>query len=380
SVKFALFDQGQSPERKLSGQIECIGFAAAKFSYSDETLQTKRDQSLSAQNHREAAVFLIRWLGRQVGMDNIAAVGHRIVHGGNRFCEPTLVTTKLLKELRQLSPFDMDHLPAELMLVEAFHRRLPVVPQVACFDTAFHHDMPRVAQILPLPRRLEAKGVRRYGFHGLSYQYLLDELARVAGRKAARSRLVLAHLGNGASMAAVKNGKCMDTSMAFTPAAGLPMSTRSGDLDPGLVWFLSRTEKMSPRRFNEMVNKESGLFGISETSSDMRDLLTREATDPRAVEAVAHFCYEARKRIGSYAAALGGLDTLIFAGGIGENSPVIRQRICAHLDFLGVRLDKAKNKRGSGIISDRKSRVTVRVIPTDEEVVIARAICAFLKL
>jgi acetate kinase len=269
-------------------------------------------------------------------------------------------------------------LPSELILLETFHCHLPALPQVACFDTAFHHELPRVARMLPIPRRFEAKGVRRYGFHGLSYEYLLGELARIAGAKAAQGRLVLAHLGNGASMAAVQGGKSRDTSMAFTPAAGLPMSTRSGDLDPGLIWYLARTEKMTPRQFNEMVNKESGLLGISETSSDMRDLLAREAADVRAAEAVALYCYQAKKWIGAYAAALGGLDTLVFAGGIGENAPVVRARICDGLGFLGIKLNSKRNAKNAAVISTDASRVKVRVMRTDEELMIARSVCRVL--
>ena len=227
----------------------------------------------------------------------------------------------MVEELRRLSPFDPDHMPEEILLAEAFHRRFPDLPQVACFDTAFHHDMPRVAQMLPIPRRYEAQGVRRYGFHGLSYEFLVGELARVAGTEAAQGRVILAHLGSGASLAAVRDGKSVDTSMSFTPASGVPMSTRSGDLDPGLVSYLARTEKMSAKQFNEMVNFQSGLLGISETSSDMHELLDRETQDVRAAEAVALFCYQVKKWIGAFATTLGGLDTLVFAGGIGENAP-----------------------------------------------------------
>jgi len=379
SLKFALYSQSRPPKRKISGQIERIGLAKTSFSHGDGAGAPQKSEIIHALDHRAAAAFLIRWLDQRVGLSQIAGVGHRIVHGGNRYGVPTLVTPKLLKQLRQLSPLDPEHLPSELALLETFHQQLPGVPQVACFDTAFHRTMPRVAQILPIPRRLEAKGVRRYGFHGLSYEYLVKELTRVAGRQAAQGRLVLAHLGNGASMAAVRGGKSQDTSMAFTPAAGLPMSTRAGDLDPGLPWFLARTEKMTPGRFNEMVNKESGLLGISETSSDMRDLLARETTDQRAAEAVAVFCYQARKWIGAYAAALGGLDTLVFAGGIGENAPLIRERICAGLDFLGLVLNRTQNNKNCGVISAKKSRVSVRVIRTDEEAVLAQAVGDFLK-
>jgi acetate kinase len=252
------------------------------------------------------------------------------------------------------------------------------LPQIACFDTAFHHDLPSVARLLPIPRRYADKGVRRYGFHGLSYTFLMKELARVAGQKAAQGRVVLAHLGNGASLAAVHRGRPMDTSMGFTPTAGVPMSTRSGDLDPALGLFFAQTEKMSTAKFNDMVNFQSGLLGLSETSSDMRDLLNREARDGRAAEAVAHFCYHVKKFIGAYAAALGGLDTLVFAGGIGENNPEIRWRICDNLAFLGIKLDKKRNAANAGLLSTASSRVAVRLIHTDEESVIAHLVCGVL--
>ena len=267
-----------------------------------------------------------------------------------------------------------------LIWPEAFHRRFPDLPQVACFDTAFHHDLPRVAQMLPIPRRYEAQGVRRYGFHGLSYTFLMEELARQAGPDAAQGRVILAHLGNGASLAAVRNGKSVDTSMSFTPAAGVPMSTRTGDLDPGLVWYLARTEKMDAKQFNQMVNFQSGLLGISETSSDMRDLLEKETQDVRAAEAVALFCYQVKKWIGSFAAALGGIETLVFAGGIGENAPAVRARICDGLEFLGIELEEKHNAANAGVISPASSRVVVRVIPTNEEQMIAKTVCQVLGL
>jgi acetate kinase len=271
-------------------------------------------------------------------------------------------------------------LPEEILLTDAFHRRFPDLPQVACFDTAFHNDLPRVARLLPIPRRYEALGVRRYGFHGLSYAFLMGELSRVAGKEKARARVILAHLGNGASLAAVHEGKSMDTSMSFTPAAGVPMSTRSGDLDPGLVWYLARTENMTAKQFNEMVNGKSGLLGISETSSDMRDLLGIESQDVRAAEAVALFCYQVKKWIGAFAAALGGLDTLVFAGGVGENAPVIRARICDGLGFLGIEIDEKRNAANESVISIDAGRVAVRMIHTDEEWMIAKTTCAVLGL
>jgi acetate kinase len=335
---------------------------------------------LAAPDHTAAMGVLMDLLEERDGHDALSAVGHRVVHGGPKYSEPQRITAQMVEELRQLSPFDPEHLPEEILLTEAFHRRFPNLPQVACFDTAFHHDLPRVAQLLPIPRRYEALGVRRYGFHGLSYAFLMEELRRVAGRDAPNGRVILAHLGNGASLAAVRDGKSVDTSMSFTPTAGIPMSTRSGDLDPGLVWYLARTENMSAKQFNEMVNFQSGLLGVSETSSDMRDLLDRETQDVRAAEAVALFCYQVKKWIGAFAAALGGLDTLVFAGGVGENAPTVRARICDGLGFLGIELEDKPNAANEGVISASASRVAVRVIHTDEELMIAKTVCAVLGL
>ena len=264
-------------------------------------------------------------------------------------------------------------MPGEIELIEAFRNRDPDLPQVVCFDTAFHHDMPRVAQIVPIPRRFEAAGVRRYGFHGLSYAYLMEELARVAGPEEARGRVILAHLGAGASLAAVRDGHSIDTSMGFTPASGLVMGTRTGDLDPGLVRFLSRTEGMTADQFDSLVNHKSGLLGVSETSSDVRDLLARHNADVRAAEAIELFCYQAKKWIGAFAAALGGLDTLVFSGGIGENCAEIRRRICEGLAFLGIALDEGRNASSALLISTDQGPVKVRVIRTDEELIIAKA-------
>jgi acetate kinase len=303
-----------------------------------------------------------------------------VVHGGPKYSAPQLITAEMVKELRRLSAFDPEHLPEEILLTHEFHRRFPDLPQVACFDTAFHHDLPRVARILPIPRRYEARGVRRYGFHGLSYAFLMEELGRLAGPEAAKGRVILAHLGNGASLAAVRGGKSQDTSMSFTPTAGIPMSTRSGDLDPGLIWYLARTEGLDDKRFNEMVNFQSGLLGVSETSSDMRDLLAHESQDVRAAEAVALFCYQVKKWIGSFAAALGGLDTLVFAGGIGENAPPVRVRICEGLGFLGIDIDEKQNATNASVISTPGGRVVVRVMATDEERMIARTVCRVLGL
>ncbi len=375
SIKFALFEPGEPPRLVRSGQIERIGQATARLALTDVP-----PKNVAAPDHAAAVDVLLGSLEESAGLESLVAVGHRVVHGGPKYSEPQRITAEIVEELRRLSPFDPEHLPEEILLTEAFHRRFPELPQVACFDTAFHHDLPRVARLLPIPRRYEAQGVRRYGFHGLSYVFLMGELARLAGADAARGRVILAHLGNGASLAAVREGKPVDTSMGFTPAAGVPMSTRSGDLDPGLVWYLARTEKMGAKQFNEMVNFQSGLLGVSETSSDMRDLLQREAQDVRAAEAVALFCYQVRKWIGAFAAALGGLDTLVFAGGIGENAPIVRARICAGLGFLGIEVEEKRNAANEGVISAAAGRVAVRVIRTDEELTIARSVCRVLGL
>jgi acetate kinase len=380
SIKFALFEAGESLKRILEGSIERIGLPEAGLRVKGLDPADSFSQSVKAPDHIAAVEVLMDWIEQRCEQYVLAAVGHRVVHGGPKYSEPQRITAEMIAELHRLSPFDPEHLPEEILLTEAFQRRFPDMTQVACFDTAFHHDLPRVAQLLPIPRRYEAQGVRRYGFHGLSYEFLMGELARLGDPAATRGRVILAHLGNGASLAAVRDGKSIDTSMGFTPSAGVTMSTRSGDLDPGLVWYLARSEEMSAKQFNEMVNSRSGLLGMSETSSDMRDLLACEADDVRAAEAVALFCYQIRKQIGAYAAALGGLDTLVFSGGIGENAAVVRTRICEGLGFLGMELDEARNAAHAQIISTDASRVTVRVICTDEELMIARSVCHLLGL
>ena len=380
SIKFALFEAGDPLRRVLEGEIERIGLPDARLWVKGLNAADNLSRPVTATDHTVAVEALMDWIEAHSGRGALSAVGHRVVHGGPNYCEPQRITAEMVEELRRLSPFDPEHLPEEILLTEAFHRRYPDLPQVACFDTAFHHDLPRVAQQLPIPRRYEAQGVRRYGFHGLSYAFLMEELARLAGAEAAQGRVILAHLGNGASLAAVYDGKPVDTSMGFTPAAGVPMSTRSGDLDPGLVWYLARTENMNAKQFNEMVNSQSGLLGVSETGSDMRDLLERETQDVRAAEAVALFCYQIKKWIGAFAAALGGLDTLVFAGGIGENAPLVRARICAGLNFLGIELDPARNAENAALVSAGTGRVEVRVIHTDEAFMIAKSVARILNL
>jgi acetate kinase len=380
SIKFSLFEAVSPLRRILDGGIERIGLPDATFRVKGSDPKDSFTRTMAAPNHTIAVEKLMDWIEKDIGRTGLAVVGHRVVHGGPKYGDPQLINREMIEELRQLKPFDPEHLPEEIQLTEAFHHRFPDLLQVACFDTAFHHDMPQVARLLPIPRRYEAQGVRRYGFHGLSYAFLMEELARLAGTESAQGRVILAHLGNGSSLAAVRERKPIDTSMSFTPTAGFPMSTRSGDIDPGLLWYLARTENMSAKKFNEMVNFESGLIGISETSSDMQDLLDMEKDDIRAAEAVALFCYQVKKWIGAFAAALGGLDTLVFAGGIGENASPIRARICDGLGFLGLEIDEKRNAANDGMISSVDSRIAVRVIHTDEELMIAETVCSVLSL
>jgi acetate kinase len=374
SIRFALFSAGVELRRLMSGRIERIGLSGSTLRSVGADPAQQETQPMPTGDHQSAATALLDWLGARVERGTLVAIGHRIVHGGPDGNEPQRLTPELLARLKALKALDPEHLPLELGIVEAMQARYPGVAQLACFDTAFHRDLPRVARLLPIPRRYEAAGVRRYGFHGLSYEYLLGELARLNQEEVASGRLILAHLGNGSSMTAVHRGRSIDTTMAFTPAAGLPMSTRSGDLDPGLGSYLARTEAMSAAQFARMTTRESGLLGLSETSADMRDLLGHEASDVRAREAVELYCYQVRKQIGAYAAALGGMDALVFTGGVGENAPSIRARICEGLSFLGILVDPRRNAVNAALISSDSARVKLRVIATDEELVIARAV------
>ncbi len=378
SIKFSLFEIASSLQRILSGTIERIGLPEATLRVKGLSQKDSFSRVVTAPDHPTAVNVLMDVLAKSTEGDSLVAVGHRIVHGGPKYSDPQRITQQMIEVLRQLSSFDPEHLPEEIMLSEAISQRFPELTQIACFDTAFHHDMPRVAQLLPIPRRYEAQGVRRYGFHGLSYAYLMQELERIAGTEVANGRVILAHLGNGASMAAVHNRHSLDTTMSFTPAAGLMMSTRSGDIDPGLVSFVCANEQMTTSQFSKMINHESGLLGVSEMSSDMRDLLAIEVEDVRAAEALALFCYQAKKQIGAYAAAMGGLDTLVFSGGIGENAPVIRARICNGLEFLGIEIEEKQNALNEDVISSTDGRVVVRVMRTDEELMIARSVCQVL--
>ena len=300
---------------------------------------------------------------------SLSAVGHRIVHGGNLHSGPCLITAETLARLRALIPLVPEHLPQAIDAVETVSRLAPGVPQVACFDSAFHQTMPHVARLLPLPRRYLERGVVRYGFHGLSYEFVAGELRRLEPRRAG-GRAVVAHLGNGASMAALRDGVGVETTMGFTPTGGLMMGTRTGDLDPGILLYLGEHERLSTEALSRLLNEEAGLLGVSELSSDMRILLGSD--DPRAAEAVELFCYQARKHLGSLVAVLGGVDTVVFTGGIGEHAAPVRLRICQNLEQLGIELDPSANDAGADIVSRSESRVVVRVMTSDEDLVIAR--------
>jgi acetate kinase len=380
SLKLAMysFEGGGEPRLMFSGNLERIGQPSATFVLHDLAAGRESRAEVDAPGRSAEAQELVDWLAGRSAIDQADAIGHRVVHGGSRYVGPERVSGALLAELRRIAPFDPDHLPAEIDLIEALARRRPETPQVVCFDTAFHRTMPRVARLLPIPRKYDRMGVQRYGFHGLSFEYLMEELGRIGRREGlpscpAEGRVILAHLGAGASLAAIRAGKSIDTSMAFTPAAGLPMATRSGDLDPGLVSFLARSEGMTAEKFDELVNHRCGLLGLSETSGDVRELLALEQNDSRAAEALACFCYQTRKWIGAFAAALGGLEMLVFSGGIGEHSPDMRGRICEGLEFLGVELNPGENQNNAPLISAGSSRVAVRVVPTNEEIMIAKA-------
>jgi acetate kinase len=379
SIRFSVYRLGRSESLLLHGKLDRIGVAGGHFQARDDADTTLVDQPLDLPNHDRALEALLNWLkGQEQGKD-FRAVGHRLVHGGPEHLQPQIITAEILNDLKSLVPLALDHLPHEIKAIETLRRLYPDLPQVACFDTAFHRRMPEVAQRIPLSQEYARAGMMRYGFHGLSYEYIFQELAREAGDQAARGRVIVAHLGNGASMVALKDGRSQDTTMGMTPTGGLVMSTRSGDLDPGMVLYLLQERGLSPEEVNDLLNHRAGLLGVSQISSDMQDLLAAEPRDARAAAAVALFCYQARKFLGAFTAVLGGLETLVFTGGIGENSGVIRQRLCENLGFLGITLDPDRNRVSAPIISYTASRVTVRVIKTNEELMIARHTAGLLK-
>jgi acetate kinase len=384
SIKFTLYRvDGASEAPELSARAERIGAGGGRLRLTnaggearDGTVAETAPEAFGwaptdLPDHAAALGVVLERMRRMGDARPPAAVGHRIVHGGSLYREPVEIVPEVVAGLRGLSQIDPTHMPQAIAAIGAIHSAYPAVPQVACFDTAFHAAMPRVARLFALPRVLSEEGIVRYGFHGLSYEYVTSELRKM-DQKAAEGRIIIAHLGNGASMAAVRGGEGVDTTMGFTPTGGLMMGTRSGDLDPGVLLHLLRAKELDVGALDALVNGESGLLGVSETSADMRELLGREDADPRAAEAIAIFCYAAKKYLGSLAAALGGLETLVFTGGIGERAAPVRERICDGLAFLGIALDLERNAGHEPVVSSDGSPVTVRVLPTDENAMIAR--------
>ena len=370
SIRFCLFDAATlAPD--YSGTLSGIGFESARFTITDPS-GNKTEKELSVADASVAVGILQEWITQNISTESLAAIGHRVVHGGPLYHESVIIDAQAVSRLRSIVPLDPEHLPAQIEMIERLQREFPRVIHIACFDTAFFHDLPVESRLLPLPRHYADEGIRRYGFHGLSYRYLLQAFEDVAGHEAAQGKVIIAHLGNGASLAALKLGRPIDTSMGLTPAGGIPMSSRSGDLDPGVLTYLATLKHMSAEQLSHMVGFESGLLGISEKTSDMKELLDLEAEDPHAKEAIDIFCYHVRKYIGAYAAALGGLNSLVFSGGIGEVSAPIRARICEGLEFLGVSLDESRNRTNQERISRDGAGVGVHVLASNEALMIAQ--------
>ena len=371
SLKAGLFTASDSAvARTLSIDISNVGAPDSHVRTRDANGRVRIFRRLAIENHVSALQILVDTLATSDGDRDLAAVGHRVVHGGANFRLPVLITSDVVNALKELTTIDPEHLPQAITALQMMHRLFPTVPQVACFDTAFHRSMPRIAQLYGLPRHLESAGVIRYGFHGLSYQSTVQQLEVLDGPRLG-GRVIIAHLGSGASMAAIRNGEPMDTTMGFTPTGGLMMGTRSGDLDPGVLVYLLEARGLAPSEISSLVNRQSGLLGVSGTSADMRELLVHEDTDQRAAEAVTLFCYQAKKHLGAMAAVLGGLDTLVFTGGVGEHAASVRERICEGLDYLGISLDGERNRAHSAVASAPDSAVTVRIMHADEELTIA---------
>ncbi len=371
SLKFCVFRRPQAARWRLEsrGQIEGIGTAPRIKVKELDGSKTERTLDTAVSDGRKALTALAEWLRSKYRGSRVLAVGHRVVHGGPCFLNPVLVTPEVLAELHRLTPLAPLHQPYNLAAIEAVAEHLPEVPQVACFDTSFHRTQPEVANLIPLPRDARKAGVQRYGFHGLSYEYIVSVLPQAAP-DIARGRVIVAHLGSGASLCAVKGGKSIDNTLGFTALDGLCMGTRPGAIDAGVVLYLFQNLGLSVKEVETILYKKSGLQGISGISNDMRDLL--KSPEPAARLAVDYFVYQATKQIGALAAVMGGVDGLVFTAGIGENSAEIRHRICRGSAWLGIEVDEAANLQGGPRISMPSSKVSAWVIPTDEELMIAQ--------
>jgi acetate kinase len=377
TLKSTLYQVGARNEALLSIAVAYSGATGAHLKISDAHGASLLDASVKGKDSNAVLETMFAWLDKYQYLSGLKAAGHRLVHGGARYTQPQRITPQFLSALQKLVPLDPDHLPAAIKGIRFVARKFSKLPQVACFDTAFHSPLPTVAKMYALPRRLYDRGIRRYGFHGLSFEYIVGELRKLDATLAA-GRVLVAHLGSGASIVALRNGQSMDTSMGFTPLEGLVMSARSGDVDPGLLLYLLAQQKMSAKAAVALLNKQSGLLGVSTSSGDMRALLEKAKQDPQAAEAVDLFCYRAKKYIGAYAAALAGLDAVVFTGGIGERAPAIREKICGGLEFLGIQLDAAQNAANAPVISTPASRVNIRVIQTNEDLMIVEHVLSVL--
>jgi acetate kinase len=377
TLKSALYEVGDRNELLLSIKVDQAGVSGGRLKIADPDGSFLLDSPVDFSESGDALEILFAWLGEHGFLSRLAAVGHRLVHGGARFRDPLRITREFFPEIAQVVPLDPDHLSMAIRGIQFVAGKFPDLPQVACFDTAFHKSLPKVARMYALPRRLYDQGILRYGFHGLSYEYIMSELQGLEGMLAS-GRVIIAHLGSGASMAAVKDGKSVDTSMGFTPLEGLVMSTRSGDIDPGALLYLLEHKQMSAKEMDALLNKESGLLGVSGASADMRILVDKMNQDVQSAEAVELFCYRAKKFIGAYAAVLGGLDMLVFTGGVGEHAPAVRRGICHGLEFLGIRLDLLQNETNAPLISLPEGLVKVRVIKTNEDLMIVRHVLSTL--
>ncbi len=371
SIKFALFANEPLLPRLWAGAVEGIGLPGSRFHAIDGGGNNVIDETQVIPDHARALRLLLEMLAEhQPGIIPVA-IGHRVVHGGADCDCPLPVNEVLLAKLRRLIPLAPLHLPHNLAGIAAMRGARPDLPQIACFDTAFHHGLPRLARMTGLPRRFEEEGIRRYGFHGLSYEYVMDELQRRHGPDVADQRIIVAHLGNGASMAAIEHGRCVETTMGFSTLGGLPMGTRSGDLDPGILLYLLVEKAMTAARVQHLLYEESGLLGLSGRSRDMQVLLAAAGSEA-AAEAIDFFCYRARKQLAALTASLGGLDRLVFTGGIGANAPAVRAGIVAGLSYLGLDLDLRGNEQNVSNISAPESAVAIEAFATDEELMIAR--------
>ena len=379
SIKFALYKIENLLIEVIVGSVKDINTNACLFSYTNFISKEEVNHHLKLNQYKDVATYLYDWLRSLPYYSSVIAIGHRIVHG-LQYTSAKIITPFLLNKLKKHIAFSPLHLPTQIMLIQLFAKQKTLIIQIACFDTAFHSSMPLVAKLLPIPKKYFSMGIQRYGYHGISYQYLLLQLVKLEGKKVAKGKIIMAHLGNGASITAVHNGKSVDTSMGFSPTSGLMMGTRTGDIDPSILTYLLQNKICTIEELSEIINNQSGLLGVAETTSNMQQIIKIKNKDSKAADAFNLFCYQTKKYIGAYAAVLNGLDTLIFTGGIGEQAAEVRSTICEGLNYIGVEIDVQKNKKNEAIISTKNSFVKIHIIPTNEQYMLASNMCALLKL